>query len=70
MKNLTPLKYVCFAGLGCPAVYATESGTLILVGRRLSADDPRIASLATRAPDEEIIEIPADLLAMLDASSR
>ena len=67
LKNLTPEKYECFGGIGCPAVYATEEGSYILVGKRLRNDDPRFSLVANKAPDEEIIEIPADLLDRLRA---
>ena len=70
MKNLTPERYLCFGGLGCPAVYATGDGSYILIGKRLRTDDPRFGLVSNKADDEEIIEIPADLLEKLKAESR
>jgi hypothetical protein len=70
MKNLTPESYLCMGGLGCPAVYATDDGTYILIGKRLRTDDPRFGLVANKAADEEIIEIPADLLNKLKAILR
>lgn len=47
-------------GGGCPAVYATDQGSYLVVGRRLSAAEK--ASLSIDAI-EDALEIPSDLLA-------
>jgi len=65
LNNLTPDKFCCIGGIGCPSVYSTDTGSLILVGKRLNPDDPTFRGIVRKSPDEEIIEIPAGLLAKL-----
>jgi hypothetical protein len=49
-------------GGGCPAVYETDQGTYLVVGRRLSAEEK--ASLSMDAI-EDALEVPGELLASL-----
>lgn len=71
MKNLTPQKYYCIGGMGCPTLYATGDDTYLIVGKRLESDDPRLDKIKPDtnwlADDEEIIEVPADLFERITA---
>jgi hypothetical protein len=49
-------------GGGCPAVYETDQGTYLVVGRRLS--DAEKANLSMDAI-EDALEVPGELLASL-----
>jgi hypothetical protein len=49
-------------GGGCPAVYETDQGTYLIVGRRLSAEEK--AKLSMDAI-EDALEVPGELLASL-----
>jgi hypothetical protein len=50
------------SGGGCPAVYKTDQGTYLVVGRRLSAEEK--ANLSMDAI-EDALEVPGELLASL-----
>ena len=51
----------CVGG-GCPAVYETDQGTYLVVGRRLSAEEKAKVSIDAI---EDALEVPAELLASL-----
>lgn len=65
LTNLTPKGLECMGGIGCPAVYSTDRNTFILVGRRLQPDDPTLNAEVHKSSDEEIIEVPMELLERL-----
>jgi hypothetical protein len=46
-------------GGDCPAVYATDRGTLVIQGYVL---DPATARQLTLPSGEDVVEVPADLL--------
>ena len=46
-------------GGGCPAVYKTEGGAFLIVGRRLSDAEKAVLSID---PIEDALEVPAELL--------
>jgi len=49
-------------GGGCPAVYETDQGTYLVVGRRLSAEEKASLSMDVI---EDALEVPGELLASL-----
>ena len=49
-------------GGGCPAVYETDQGTYLIVGRRLSAEEKATLSMDAI---EDALEVPGELLASL-----
>jgi hypothetical protein len=51
----------CVGG-GCPAVYETDQGTFLVVGRRLSEKEKAQVSIDAI---EDALEVPAELLASL-----
>lgn len=46
---------------GCPALYATDRGTLVVQGKRVT-DGEAIASMVDVREDEFYVEIPTTLL--------
>ena len=64
IKDVTPAHMVCIIG-GCPAVYETDRGTLLIVGKRVQPEVRRQVPAEKVGPDEVVIEIPRDLLAAL-----
>jgi hypothetical protein len=46
---------------GCPALYATDRGTFIVQGKRVT-DEAAIADLVDLRDDEFFVEVPKDLL--------
>lgn len=60
VRDLTPDTHRCGIG-ACPAVFETDRGTIVLVGKVLSDTDR--AQLAERIGEGEVaIEIPRDLI--------
>lgn len=63
-KEITPAHLRCGVG-ACPAVYETPRGSLVVVGKTLSAHE-RDGELAGRiASHEEAVEIDPSLIARL-----
>ncbi len=61
LKNITPKALRCVVGV-CPAIYLTDRGTAVVIGRRL---DSAIVSelLPGKVGSQEVaIEIPRELL--------
>jgi hypothetical protein len=56
--KLTLVTSLCGSGT-CPTVYRTDRGTLVVQGYTVSADNVDI----NLPPGEQLVEIPADLLA-------
>ena len=57
--DVTPLPFSCRGG-GCPAVYETDRGSYLIIGRKV--DFPENLLPGKIGPDETIIEIPANLV--------
>lgn len=49
----------------CPALYATDRGTFVVQGKRVT-DPEAIADLRNLADDEFYVEVPADVLGLAD----
>lgn len=60
LVNLTPKKLLCVAGLGCPAVFATDRGTVLVVGKVIKPTEVGLADSAIGS-GETLIEVPAAL---------
>lgn len=59
--NITPAHLHCAIG-ACPAVYRTDHGTIVLIGRKV-ASAHILRELSGRVgPDEEVIEIAEEYL--------
>ncbi|SDU25822.1 hypothetical protein [Jiangella alkaliphila] len=52
---------------GCPALYATDRGTFVVQGK-IVTDPDALADLRDLAPDETIVEVPADVLQLGDSA--
>jgi len=64
VRDITPREFLSCAIGACPAVFETEEGTYLIVGRLL----PKGAVSPDRiGPDEVAIEIPAELLSNIAA---
>lgn len=61
LTEITPESMRCIIG-SCPAVYETDRGTIVLIGKRL--DSRTMAQLLPGkvAPHEEAIEVSRELL--------
>ena len=60
--NVTPESIRCAVGL-CPAIYETDQGTYLLVGKQRTVNEVQLGS------DEVLIEVPAKLLSLWRADS-
>jgi hypothetical protein len=49
----------------CPALYATDRGTFVVQGK-IVADPAAITDLRNLAPDETCVEVPADVLRLIE----
>jgi hypothetical protein len=59
LKEITPKKLRCAVG-PCPAVYASDRGTLVIVGKKVPKNDLSKLLPGKVASDEEGIELPKD----------
>ncbi|MGM0421738.1 MAG: hypothetical protein ACQEQL_01415 [Pseudomonadota bacterium] len=51
MKNITPENFMCHTSSCCPAVYETEVGSYVIVGKKLSTEAQN--AIADRIGDDE-----------------
>jgi len=49
----------------CPALYATDRGTFVVQGKVVT-DAVALADLRAVAHDETVVEVPADVLRLVD----
>ncbi|OWY73158.1 hypothetical protein B7486_02065 [cyanobacterium TDX16] len=61
LMNETPQKLLCIAGVGCPAIYRTDRGTFVIIGKRLDNIPPEIARVLAASPGETVVEVPVEL---------
>jgi len=54
------LRGTCPDGTTCPTIYATGGGTRLVRGWKVT--DPSILSQLGLPPDEDVVEVPAELL--------
>ena len=50
---------------GCPAIFATDRGTYMIIGKRLSNHDRKEMPAGRVAIDETVIEVPQGLIDQL-----
>ena len=62
LKEITPEAIRCTIG-ACPAIYETQKGSFIIVGKRLS--NKHIELEGRVGQDEDAVEIPMSLLSEL-----
>ena len=61
MKNITPDAYMCHTSNCCPAVYETEAGSYVIVGKKLSA--AAMETVKDRVADDEfVIEVEKGMI--------
>mgnify|MGYP000137805111 CR=1 FL=1 len=63
-ENLTPKKYEASPAMGnCPAIFKTDTGSYVLIGKALSENEVKQLDIGGRVGDDEIVfQIPADLI--------
>jgi hypothetical protein len=49
----------------CPALYATDRGTFVVQGK-IVTDPAAISDLRNLAPDETCVEVPGDVLRLIE----
>lgn len=49
----------------CPALYATDRGTFVVQGK-VVVDPDAVAGLRDLGPDESYVEVPEDVLRLVD----
>lgn len=61
LKEITPQAFVCHSSSCCPAVFETENGSYVIIGKKLSAD--AAGQLEGRiGADEYVIEVPKGMI--------
>lgn len=51
--------------VGCPALYATDRGTFVVQGKKIT-DRQVLAEIRNLADDEDVVEVPADVLHLVE----
>jgi len=49
----------------CPALYATDRGTFVVQGKKIT-DRQILAEVRNLADDEDVVEVPADVLHLVE----
>lgn len=63
LKNITPEAFICHTNNCCPAVFETEKGTYVIVGKKIDASE---AGIAERVGDDEwVIEVEKGMIDQL-----
>lgn len=57
LKEITPIVLRCGVG-ACPAIFETDRGTLIVIGKRIKVDGGLLEDKVSR--DEAAVEIPKE----------
>ena len=61
LKEITPAGFVCHQQGCCPAVFETENGSYVIIGKKLSSSAQ--AAVAGRVADDEfVIEVPKGMI--------
>ncbi len=61
VTDITPAMHFCGIGL-CPAVYKTDRGTVLVVGKRRKPNECSADLDGRVGPDEELVEIPIGII--------
>ena len=67
LKNITPRRFQCGIG-ACPAIFESDRGTYLLVGRRMTGRVP-VELRGHIGEDETVVEIPRELLALVHSDT-
>ena len=62
LNDITPQNFICHTNNCCPAVLETETGSLVIIGKKLSAQAAALVAGRVGA-DEYVIEIDRGMLA-------
>lgn len=61
LNEITPAAFMCHQQNCCPAVFETENGSYVIIGKKLSASAE--AAVAGRVgADEFVIEVPKGMI--------
>ncbi len=60
-KDITPSPFACAVG-ACPAVFSTDRGTLLIIGREITKDALEQSVRTRVSPSETVVEVPIELL--------
>lgn len=60
LKEITPAAFVCHTQGCCPAVFETETGTYVIIGKK--ADAAKLGIAARVADDEFVIEVQKGMI--------
>lgn len=61
LKEITPEAFVCHSSSCCPAVFETDNGSYVIIGKKLSA--AAAGQLEGRVgADEYVIEVPKGMI--------
>lgn len=59
LRNVTPEDFDCGVG-PCPAIYETDSGTYLIIGKQVNPSD---AGLESKVGDDELlVEVPREII--------
>ena len=61
VTDITPAVHFCGIGM-CPAVYKTDRGTLLVVGKSRKPSECSADLDGRVGPDEELVEIPIGII--------
>ena len=64
LRDVTPGPFLCVVGT-CPAVFETERGTHVIIGKKLASDLTDQLLPGRVGPNETAIEVPSGLLSQL-----
>ncbi|MDE1151817.1 MAG: hypothetical protein PW788_04690 [Micavibrio sp.] len=62
LNDITPEAFVCHTQTCCPAVFETDAGSYVIIGKKLSIEAQALVEGRVGA-DEFVIEIPKGMLA-------
>lgn len=61
IEDITPPEFACGIG-ACPAVFLTDRGSILVVGRSIRQEELRPALRERVGPNEALVEVPKALL--------
>lgn len=61
LNEITPEKFMCHTSTCCPAVFETENGKYVIVGKKLSPEVEKLVE-GRVADDEYVIEIEKGMI--------
>ena len=61
-EEITPQKFQCGIIAGCPAVFSTNQGTLLIIGKKLEKTEAKKLLGNRVSEDETVIIVPKELI--------